>query len=203
MWRLGALPGLRIRQQPVSSNTAVQSIASLTCLAVELFVLPALAVWLCRLSSYQKSPTGLSRLSAYAWTTHIPWPAILERSTGWCDVCWVAVYISPVAENPSLHKIIFSWTLNNLSVHYLPLFIAPLFIFKPLKNRNPWLIDWLKQQLETNIRTRTAVVVAQQVTLPPIAEPQIDTAKTTTAVIVISMDIIPIYAHMRHNMSTG
>jgi len=46
-------------------NISVQSIASLTCLTVALFVLLALAVWLCHQSGYQLSPTGLSRLSVH------------------------------------------------------------------------------------------------------------------------------------------
>jgi len=41
------------------------SIASLTCLAVELFVLLALTVWLCRLSGCQPLPTRLSWLSVH------------------------------------------------------------------------------------------------------------------------------------------
>ena len=65
-------------------------------LAVELFVLLALAVRLCRLSGCQPSPTGLSRLLVHEsgtiyqlmWSLHSAFP--------------------PAAENPSLYQIIFS-----------------------------------------------------------------------------------------------
>ena len=112
-------------------NTSVHSTTSLTCLAVNLFALSALAVWWCLPSSCHLSPTGL-----YGWQT-TNW----ERLTGWCDVCWV-VYIPLAAENKSLwsHFPAISWTLTNLSGNYLTNAKITWCVCSSSKLKNTWFI---------------------------------------------------------------
>jgi len=87
-------------------STLFHSIASLTCLTVELFVLLALAVWLYLLSSCQQSPTGLFRLSVQGSGTiyRLMWRLLsrcLHSASSW----------KPISLQNHCPAI--SWTLNN------------------------------------------------------------------------------------------
>jgi len=71
-----------------TSMSIIHSIEMLTCLAVNLFIMPALAIWRCHPSGWQLIPTGLSYLSAHvSGMTYRP--------------IWVVVHMSSVAENRS------------------------------------------------------------------------------------------------------
>jgi len=65
----------------------------------------------------------------------------LKRSTGWCDVCWVVVYIPPTAKNSCLYEIISRlfpghWALTN-SIMNLTVVLTTQATVKNLD----WLID--------------------------------------------------------------
>ena len=92
-------------------STLFHSIASLTCLTVELFVILApLAVLLCRLSGCQPSSTGLYRLSVLESGTiyRLMWRLLsrcLHSAIGWKHIS---------LQN---HSQAISWMLNNIPGH--------------------------------------------------------------------------------------